>query len=70
MSEFLTKTETRVLCELLSGKVRKEIASTLNVSLNAVRFHLVNLYRKLGCSGRLEVIRKYGNERTFQQCKP
>ena len=48
----LTPTEAQIVSLLREGKTSKEIAQTLNVSINTVKFHRMNLRRKLGLNGR------------------
>jgi len=55
----LTLTEMRVLEEALKPKCIKEIAQTLYVEPRTIKFHLSNLYRKLGCQSRIELIYRY-----------
>lgn len=52
----LTPGEHRVIGELANGKLYKEIASTLGLSVSTVRTHLYNTYRKLGVSDRAQAI--------------
>ena len=49
----LTGREKQVLVMLIRGLSNKEIARDLKVSPGTVNSHLDNIYRKLGCSGRL-----------------
>ena len=52
----LTRRETRVLLLISEGGSNKFIAQALGLSEATVKFHLGNLYRKLGCSRRKEAI--------------
>ncbi|MDA8155913.1 MAG: response regulator transcription factor [Actinomycetota bacterium] len=52
--ESLTPKETEVLVYLVKGLTNKEIAGVMGVSPGTVNTHLDNLYRKLGCSSRIE----------------
>jgi putative nucleotidyltransferase with HDIG domain len=52
----LTAGEHRVVAELAHGRVYKEIAAELNLSVSTVRTHLYNTYRKLGVSDRAQAI--------------
>ena len=56
----LTDREGEVFTMLLANKVPKEIANTLKVSYETVRFHTKNLYSKLGIRKRSELFNKYG----------
>ncbi|MCB2127705.1 MAG: helix-turn-helix domain-containing protein [Rhodobacteraceae bacterium] len=48
----LTRREARVLDALREGASNKQIAKTLGLSESTVKFHLINLYRKLGVDSR------------------
>jgi DNA-binding NarL/FixJ family response regulator len=50
----LTYKEKEVLGNLVRGLSNKEIAWNMNVSPGTVNTHLDNIYRKFGCSNRLE----------------
>lgn len=52
----LTRTEKVVLAKLATGKQLREIARELHVSLNTVRTHTRNLYRKLEATSRAEAV--------------
>ncbi|MFC4349609.1 LuxR C-terminal-related transcriptional regulator [Kordiimonas lipolytica] len=52
VSEILTKREREVLRSLSEGNSDKLIARELGVSNNTVKFHVKNLYRKLGANNR------------------
>lgn len=52
----LTRQEMRVLHVLAEGLTDKAIANRLHVSEATVKFHLRNLYRKLGCHTRREAV--------------
>ena len=51
----LTKKELLVLEFLFYGMKLREIAIKMDVSLATIKFHLKNLYRKLGINGRREL---------------
>ncbi len=51
----LTRQEARILMLLVEGVANKTIARSLDVALPTVRYHIKNLYRKLGCTHRREV---------------
>ncbi len=55
----LTKREGEILDGLVSGQLYKEIASNLQISVDTVRFHLKNIYKKLHVSSRTEAVVKY-----------
>jgi DNA-binding NarL/FixJ family response regulator len=53
----LTKREIEVLHILAGGGRNKDIAAEMTVSLHTVKFHIENLYNKLGVRTRGELIR-------------
>jgi DNA-binding NarL/FixJ family response regulator len=53
----LSAKEIAVLAELSQGHSNKEIASRLWLSEQTVKFHLRNIYRKLGITSRTEALR-------------
>jgi DNA-binding NarL/FixJ family response regulator len=53
----LSEKEAAVLSELSQGHSNKEIARRLWVSEQTVKFHLRNIYRKLGVTSRTEALR-------------
>lgn len=59
---LLTPSELAVLEALARGLVNKEIARDLEIAQQTVKFHLTNVYRKLGVGNRTEAIR-YAFER-------
>lgn len=52
----LTPGERLVYAQLQNDKRDKEIANALNISFSGVRFHVTNIFRKLGLSGRREIL--------------
>ena len=58
---FLTKSEVRTLEPLCDGKLYKEIAYDQNVSINTIKKHLKNVYRKLGVTNKTNACIKYSN---------
>lgn len=52
----LTDRELEVLGAVTRGLRNKEIAAELGISENTVKFHLRNLYRKIGASSRTEAM--------------
>lgn len=52
----LTERENKILELLLKGKCNKEIADITHVSVETVKSHLKNIYRKLGVNSRLEAV--------------
>jgi two-component system nitrate/nitrite response regulator NarP len=55
----LTRRELEVLSDLASGRTNKQIARDLGVSLNTVKFHVRNLFQKLGVNSRGQAIALY-----------
>jgi DNA-binding NarL/FixJ family response regulator len=53
----LTRRETEVLRALCEGASNQEIALALTVSDGTVKYHLSNVYRKLGVKGRAGAVR-------------
>jgi LuxR family transcriptional regulator, maltose regulon positive regulatory protein len=58
LDEPLSPQEQRVLSLLAAGRSNPEIAAQLVVSVNTVKAHLKNIYRKLGVRNRLEAARR------------
>ena len=52
----LSEREAIIKKLILEGKSNKEIASDLFISLSTVKTHLTSLYKKLGVSGRKEIL--------------
>ena len=53
----LSEKEMAVLAELANGYTNKQIAARLWLSEQTVKFHLRNIYRKLGITSRTEALR-------------
>jgi two-component system NarL family response regulator len=53
----LTEREVAILAELAQGSSNDEIARTLWITPQTVKFHLTNAYRKLGVKNRAEATR-------------
>jgi DNA-binding NarL/FixJ family response regulator len=53
----LTGRETQILTALGTGRANKQIAFELGVTEQAVKYHLTNVYRKLGAQNRVEALR-------------
>lgn len=56
--KILTKTEQDIIKLLATGLMYKEIALQQNISLDTVRKHLSNIYKKLGVNNKVEAINK------------
>lgn len=59
-----TSQEEKVANLLLDGLTNKQIALELGISANTVKFHLNNIYRKLGVGDRSKAIVKLSNYST------
>lgn len=57
----LTAREREVLELLVKGRLYKEIASELEVSVPTVDFHIRNIYAKLHVRSRAEAVARYVN---------
>jgi len=55
----LTKRELEILSSLAAGRTNKEIAAEKDVSTNTVKYHVRNLFEKLGVSNRGQAIALY-----------
>jgi two-component system, NarL family, nitrate/nitrite response regulator NarL len=55
----LTRRELEVLALLAAGQTNKQIASAQSVSLNTVKFHVKNLFEKLGVRSRSQAVALY-----------
>lgn len=53
----LSQREAQMLQLIASGMSNKSVADTLSISEVTVKFHLGNLFRKLGCNKRAEAVR-------------
>jgi two-component system, NarL family, nitrate/nitrite response regulator NarP len=54
--EQLTARERVLLAALAKGRTNTELAGELGISINTVKFHLRNLYEKLGLRNRAQAI--------------
>lgn len=48
----LTGREMEIVNLLLTGKMLKECGTELDITVDTVKFHTKNIYRKLGIQGR------------------
>ena len=55
-AEQLTRREHEILAQVVSGASNKEIARALTIELGTVKWHITQLYRKLGVRRRMEAI--------------
>lgn len=58
-TERLTPREMEIIALIREGLPNQQIADRLFVSVNAVKYHVKNIYLKLQISSREELIRKY-----------
>jgi DNA-binding NarL/FixJ family response regulator len=58
-TEELTPRQTEILDLLARGFVAKEIAQSLGISFDTVRFHLKDIYTKLHVRSKTEAVLKY-----------
>jgi two-component system nitrate/nitrite response regulator NarP len=63
---MLTKRERVILQFLADGSSNKELAERLGISINTVKFHLSNLYEKLGVKNRSQAISFFYSRRLDQ----
>ena len=56
---LLTERERRIIRLMLDGKTREEIAAELFFSVGTIKVDLTDIYRKLGCSSRTDLIIRY-----------
>ena len=54
-----TEREKTLLAALAKGRTNTELAAELDISINTVKFHLRNLYEKLGLHNRSQAIAFY-----------
>lgn len=57
--ETLTTREKEILNLLATGKMNKEVAYTLEISIGTVRKHIQNIYEKLHVNTRVEAVNVY-----------
>ena len=55
----LTRRELEVLSKLAGGRTNKQIARDMEVSLNTIKFHVRNIFQKLGVNSRSQAIALY-----------
>ena len=55
----LTDREREILAALAQGMTNQQLANAFEISLNTVKFHLKNLYGKLGVDNRAQAVAKY-----------
>ena len=67
---MLTKRERMILQLLADGSSNKELADSMTISINTVKFHLSNLYEKLGIKNRSQAISFFYSRRLDQLHEP
>lgn len=68
--EQLTKRERAMLEALAQGRQNKELAGDFGISVNTVKFHLSNLYEKLGVRNRSQAIAFFYSSRLHRDRPP
>lgn len=53
-----TERERLVLASAAKGMTNRQIADALSISVATVKFHLANVYRKLGVSNRTAAVQR------------
>ena len=61
MMSVISERESGVLDLVVKGKTNLEIADCLFISVNTVKNHLKNIFKKMGVSSRAEAVAKYLN---------
>ncbi|WP_108946187.1 response regulator transcription factor [Shewanella halifaxensis] len=61
LSESITKKEKEVLEQVCNGLSNDEVANTLSISINTVKMHLQNIYRKTKCKNRTQLLLAHAN---------
>ncbi|SEO80311.1 LuxR family transcriptional regulator, maltose regulon positive regulatory protein [Paenibacillus sp. OV219] len=56
--ELLTEQESKILRFIANGLLNKEIAYNLNITGETVKFHIKNMYRKLGVHNRVQALQR------------
>lgn len=56
--EILTEQETKVLRLIADGLSNKEIAPLMNITGETVKFHIKNVYKKLGVFNRVQALQR------------
>lgn len=52
----LTKREKEIVYMILTGKTNEDICDTLIISINTLKKHIVNIYKKMGVKSRIQLI--------------
>ncbi len=59
MALDVTQKERKIVDCIFEGLSNQEIANALNISLNTVKMHLQNIYRKNNLKGRIQLMSSY-----------
>ena len=65
MVSILSRRESEVLGLVSLGLTNNEIATRLDVTVHAIKFHLASVYRKLGVTNRTEAVIAFVHGRSF-----
>ncbi|MEY8205231.1 MAG: LuxR C-terminal-related transcriptional regulator [Bermanella sp.] len=68
--EPLTRREAQVMALVSKGISNKEIANTLNISLNTLKVHIRNLYGKMGVENRSQALFKLNQYNPLADANP
>lgn len=63
----LSNREAEVVAQAITGKSSKEIAGSLFVTEKTVKFHLTNIYKKLGVKQRPALLAKWYSRQMSQE---
>ncbi|MEM8524895.1 MAG: response regulator transcription factor [Bacteroidota bacterium] len=63
--DLLTPRELKILQLISDGYAYDEVAYFLNISTHGVKYHIKNIYRKLGVSKKVEAINIYKSENAY-----
>jgi DNA-binding CsgD family transcriptional regulator len=58
-TESLSEQELKVTRFLVDGMAYQEVADALNISINGVRYHVKNIYKKLHVKTKGALLRRY-----------
>jgi LuxR family transcriptional regulator, positive regulator of biofilm formation len=75
MGEFLaqyklSKREVEIVDTISKGVTNKEAADKLNVTEKTIKFHLTNIYRKMGIKSRGQLIVKVNFNTAYKEAAP